>query len=172
MSVLKEENYSSDLIFLDPKKTQFFVQDGDALRMTLMGNRTYLRVTAALSYPLSDPFHFIGIREADGPEIGMIHDIRELDHDSRAVLEEELRKRYFTPVIRRFISIRQEFGAVYFDVDTDKGSRQFVVRGLRESIAEINLHRYLITDVDGNRFELPDASQLDQKSLILWERIV
>jgi hypothetical protein len=102
----------------------------------------------------------------------VIRDIRELDHESRAVLEEELRKRYFTPIIKRFYYIRHEFGAVYFDVETDKGRTEFVVRGLRENIVEVNINRYLITDVDGNRFELPDAMELDQKSLVLWERLI
>jgi hypothetical protein len=169
---LEDVSFSNDLVYLDPRRIRFFRTDDDPLRLTVCGDRTYLRVTASLAYPLSDPHHFISIREFEGPEIGIIRDIREIDHESRQYLEQELRKRYFTPIISRFISIRHEFGAIYFQAHTDKGPKDFVVRGLRENVVEIQPGRFLIIDVDGNRFEVPDVSRLDQKSLVMWEKLI
>ena len=40
-----------------------------------------------------------------------------------------------------------------------------MVRNLRDNIQELSSSRIIITDADGNRFEFPDTSKLDNKSL-------
>jgi hypothetical protein len=57
-------------------------------------------------------------------------------------------------------------------VDTDRGPRQFILRGLRDSVHEIEPGRYLINDVDGNRFEIPQITGLDHRSQTVWEQVV
>ena len=87
-------------------------------------------------------------------------------------MQEEIDKRYFIPKIERIIEAKKEFGAVYWDVDTDRGNRQFIVRGIRDSIHEIESGRYMVNDVDGNRFEVPQISGLDTRSQAIWDRVV
>ncbi|NLN76267.1 MAG: DUF1854 domain-containing protein [Armatimonadetes bacterium] len=57
-------------------------------------------------------------------------------------------------------------------MDTDRGPRQFILRGLRDSVHEIEPGRYLINDVDGNRFEIPQITGLDHRSQTVWEQVV
>ena len=67
--------------------------------------------------------------------------------------------------------MREEFGATYWTVETDRGRREFVVRHMRDNAHYLSATRLLITDVDGNRFEVPDMSKLDSESYDLLSRV-
>jgi len=168
-----------DLILLDPKAMQLFRTGGptSALRMTLAdpqigGERSYLRVQAARAFPLHDPDRYIGLRDGDDKDIGTLVTLDGLDPDSRALVEEELYRRYFLPRILKVNNVREEFGLTTWDVETDKGPRTFIVRHLREATQELTPTRLLVTDVDGNRFEFPDVRQLDDKSYAVIQRVL
>ena len=171
-SVILETQDLVHLRFLDPLTIKVFRHGNAELRMTLADDRTYLRITAARAFPLSDPDHNIGIFDQAGPEIGLIRDLRELDQQSRALIKDELRKRYFTPMITAIHDIKTEFGCDYWKVETDKGPRQFIVRKINKSIFEISPNRYLINDVYGNRFEIRDVLALDKRSRTRLERLL
>lgn len=173
MITLEHDTESSiEVRYLEPDRIRVFRHDSAELRMTILDDRTYLRITATRAFPLSDPGHYVGILQESGGEIGIIRDLRELDQESRAIIKTELRKRYFTPIITEITSIKTEFGLHYWDVDTDKGQRQFIIRSLRESVFEISPNRYLLHDVYGNRFEIRDVTALDKKSKARIERLL
>ena len=132
--------------------------------MTLEGERSWTKISPARTFPLSDPEHYIGFLDGGGKDIGMLYDPSQLDHDSRRVVEEEVERRYFVPVIDRVISVKEEFGAVYWNVETDRGEKEIVVRNLRDNMQELSATRIIITDVDGNRYEIPDVTKMDNKS--------
>ena len=69
-------------------------------------------------------------------------------------------------------SLRNEFGTSYWDVDTDRGKREFVVQNVAENARWLGARRLLIIDVDGNRFEFPRLDALGKKSLRLVERVL
>lgn len=169
---LEEEKAAYEIKFLDPKRCRFYRDNDEELRLDITDDLTILSVTAFCAFPLTDPEHYIGIVDGLGNEVGMLQDLRHLDHASRMEVEEELRRRYFVPKIERINSIRIEFGIVYWEVETDKGARDFVIRGIRDSVFEISPGRFLIQDVDANRFEIPDASRLDHKSQLWLERLI
>src|SRR5262249_14802537 len=105
-------------------------------------------------------------------EIVMVESLDELTPESRAVAEEELRRRYLTARIRSVAAIRTEFGVTYWNVVTDKGERDFVVQSLTESCVWLGEHHLLILDVDGNRFEVPDRRGLDPESRARLEAVL
>jgi hypothetical protein len=90
----------------------------------------------------------------------------------RRVILEELRRRYFTPQITRVHSLKDEYGILYWDVDTTRGRREFVVRDVRENIREFAGGRMLITDVDGNYFEIADVDALPGKGVAELYRLL
>ena len=167
-----EDLSSSRIRFMDAKSLCFYKTEGGELRLDVENDRCVLSVTAVRAFPLNDPNHYISIIDANGDEVGMLYDLRQLDHESRHEVEEDLRRRYFTPKIEKIVSIRVEFSNVYCEVETDKGPKEFVVHGVRSNVVEISPGRYLIQDVDANRFEIPDLSQLDTRSRLLLERLV
>lgn len=157
---------------LDPRKCRFHRPQGEELRLDIEDDRCVLSCSVVRAFPLSDPEHYISVIDANGDEVGMLYELRQLDPDSRREIEEEFRKRYFVPIIQRINAIRVEFGIVYWEVETNKGPKDFVVHGIRDNVVEIAPYRYMIQDVDANRFEIPDLRKLDSKSQFLMERLV
>ena len=131
------------------------------------GGKSYPRVAVHRCFPFSEPDRYISIREpeGDGREIGLIEDIRALPEDMRAMLEEQMSLRYFAPKIRRIKEIKEEYGYSYWDVMTDKGPCRFTVRMGGGAVYAIGANRYLVNDLDGNRFEIPDITVLTAREL-------
>jgi hypothetical protein len=115
-------------------------------------------------FPLSDPDHYIGFLDSANKDIGLVIDPSQLDPESRLVVDQDLEKRYFVPLIRKVYSVKEEFGTIAWDVDTDKGRRELLVRNIRDNLQELTSSRVIVTDVDGNRFEFPDISRLDSRT--------
>lgn len=154
---------SPELQILDPRRL-CFQRHGATLRLTVEGECSYLRATARRAFPLSAPDGHISVRDGQRGEIGVIVDPRELDDASRGALEEELARRYVIPIITRVISVKERFGTVDWTIETDRGMRTFTTRNLREDVVKPSPGRYLLTDVDGNRYDTADISALDSAS--------
>jgi hypothetical protein len=161
---LNTDPASFELRILDPRKIRVFRNAG-VPRLTLDNDRSWAKVSVARAFPLSDPEHYIGFLDGAGKDVGILHDPGLLDPESRKVVEEELEKRYFVPIVERVTAVKEEFGTIYWTVETDRGTKEIVVRNLRDNIQELSQSRIIITDADGNRFEFPDTSKLDNKSL-------
>jgi hypothetical protein len=166
-----------DLILLDTSAIHFFRASGGTVRATindpsLGGERTYIQVRIARAFPLSSPDNYIGLRDSQDKEIGMLQALDGLDAESRAIIAEELDRRYLVPVVTRILDIKEEKGGlVYFEVETNKGPRTFYVQNPRDSTQSITSTRLLITDKDGFRYEFPDISQMEGKSQAFFERV-
>ena len=156
------------LRFLDPAEVKFF-RAGDALRITIEGDRSCLRVVPMRSFPISLRDQYISIRDMEGNELGMVRDPSKLDKESRKLLEEEIRRRYFTPMIHRINSMRDRFGVFEWDVETDRGPRKFLTRSLHDGLKETDIG-FIITDMENNRYELRRDSHLDPHSAAILAR--
>ncbi len=169
MPELKDDD-AFKLRFLTSEEVVFF-RVGDALRITIAGDRSCLRVVPMYSFPLSTRDQYISLRDMEGEELGLIRSLDELDREARKLLEEELRRRYVTPVIIEVRSIGDKFGIVEWDVETDKGPKKFLTRSLHDSLKEAG-SGFIITDMENNRYEIRDCSHLDPHSAsILAKRI-
>lgn len=157
---------------LDPKKIKLFRDEKGNLRLTIEEDRSFLKVKVVRGFPLSRIDEYIGFLDGADEEIGTIKSLEDLDPESRKLSSEDLDARYFVPQIKSIISLKDEFGTAYWAVQTDKGIRDFVVRNFRENVIHVSPLHLLLTDIDGNRFELKDYSKLDKKSLTLLERIL
>ena len=94
----------------------------------------------------------------------MVRDLKDLSPESREIAEEELRRRYLTARVEKVSEVRTEFGITYWHVGTDKGERDFVVQNLSESCLYLTDDHILLTDSDGNRFEIASRAALDTAS--------
>ncbi|MBR0133114.1 MAG: DUF1854 domain-containing protein [Lachnospiraceae bacterium] len=135
-----------------------------------VGNITefYKRVNFFSGFPFTDPGRYISVREASekAPEIGVIKDIeKDLDAESIKMVKEQLAIRYFTPVITKINNIKEQHGFAYWDVETKQGRCRFTIRLNSNSVIYLNDVRLLITDLDENRFEIPDYTRLSGREL-------
>ena len=114
---------SFELRILDPRKIRIFRAAGIP-RLTLQDDRSWSKVSVARAFPLSDPKHYIGFLDGAGKDVGLLHDPDQLDPESRKLVEEELEKRYFVPIVERVSSVKEEFGTIYWTVETDRGAKK------------------------------------------------
>jgi len=163
-----------DFEFLDPTLVRLSDDGAGRLRLMVADNRCYLDVKVVRAFPLSMAHSFYGLLDGAGKDrvIGLIVSPDELDPDSRALAEASLQRHYFMPTITKIHSLKEEFGAVYFDVDTDRGRRHFVARGIRDATEESAGGELRLKDADGNRFRVVDWRTLDAKSRRLLGEVI
>lgn len=180
--ILKREKQAVEkLIAIRPvteKNAVFERTKGGFLRLTYTeedgSQKTYPRVAVHRCFPHSDPDHFISIREpeTDGKEIGLIEDLGALPQETQEMLREQMALRYFAPKIERVHRIKEEYGYSYWDVLTDRGECRFTVRMGGTNVYAIGPNRYLVNDLDGNRYEIPDVTKLSSRELKLLDLFI
>ncbi len=160
--------------FLEAPALRLFRTDpADAIvRLTIDGDRSWREVRVARAFPFSDPDHYIGLRDGDDKDIGVLVTLDGLDAGSRAIIDEELARRYFTPRIERVLSVTELFGVVTWEVETDRGPRRFLVRGLRDNTFPLGRSRLMMTDTDGNRYEFPDVNAVGPKAYAVLAKVL
>ncbi len=158
--------------YFDPKQIRFFRSRNGIPRMEVEGECCYLRVIIRRAFPLSDISHYISICDSEDKEIGMIRDVQELDETARQIIEKEVSKRYFTPVIQSIRNVRERFGVYDWEVETDRGPAKFMVRGLHTNVDRLPPRRLLVKDTHNNRYEIPDIAELDARSLGFINRML
>ena len=153
-----------DIRYLDPAEAKFEETPGGFVRLTIGADEIYPRVALYRAFPFTYLDRYISVRDVEGKEIGMIRELGEFGEETAQLILRELDRRYFTPVISRIESIKEEFGYAYWNVVTDAGPRRFTVRDMQQSVLLLSTYHVLIIDVDGNRFEIPDYQELDARS--------
>jgi hypothetical protein len=157
------------IIYLDPKVVCFAYQ-GENLTFTNADGTFYPRVTLRRCFPLSAKRANIIVRipesEADqGFELGIIENLEELDPASQEAVLRELQLHYFVPSILNIHTIREEFGFLYWDVETDRGPKEFIMRdSIIGSVRQVSPTRWLVIDINQTRYEVRDINDLDPKS--------
>ncbi len=170
---MKEE--SEDLLEL-----RYLTKDNAVFKRTKGGfvsleyaGKTYDRISVYRTFPVTQPEEYISIREANekAREIGMVESLDKLSKEQADMLREQLRLRYFTPEITKIIDIKDEYGYGYFNVLTTYGACRFTIHMGGDSVVSLSEKRVMITDLDGNRFEIPDINKLtavERKKLDLF----
>lgn len=157
--------------YLKPDDFELTRTEGGGLRMTLKDEKTILRVKAKRAFPFTYPTRYISVRDGNDEEIGIVADLAQLSKQYRHWLEEELDIRYFTPRVTAIKLIRHRFGGVEWHVDTDCGFKRLITKGVHDTMTEVEPGRYVITDVDGNRYEVL-TDEIDPSSRELLDRLI
>jgi hypothetical protein len=152
------------LKYLDPENSTFIRTEGGFLSLHVEPDRNYPRVNLFRSFPFTAERTYISVREPEGEEVGIIRNLDDFPREVVALLDEEIDRRYFLPLIEKINSIKEEFGYSYWDVETNSGSRRFTIKRDQNSLIPVRGNRLLVIDVDGNRFEISDYKKLDAKS--------
>ena len=126
------------------------------------------RVWPLRCFPWSAGGRFVSLRDADEEEFALVREPGELDDDSRSALEQSLAEAGFTMQITSIDRCDEEVEIWSWHVQTRQGPRQFQTRR-DEWPMGIPGGGYLIRDVAGDLFHVPDVDALDKKSReILW----
>ena len=120
------------------------------------------RVFLHRAFPFDCPYKYISVSDENG-EIGLIFDVQEFS-DTSELIKNELDSKYFSPKIKKIVSLKERFGYSYWNVKCDKGDYSFTVKDTFRNIIHISEDRVFILDVDSNRFEIESLSSLDRNS--------
>ena len=127
------------------------------------GGEEMVDVRPAQVFPVSGAAEYVAFLDSDDKEVLLLRDMRRLDAESRQCLEQELGRVYFVPKIVSVYNIEDAHGAARWEVETDRGYRLFDVRD-REDVRVLEGRRVLLQDADGNRYEIDDVFELDERS--------
>lgn len=156
--------HPSDLRLLDPTKTTLVLDDSRRLQVQIGIEERIGPVRAIRSLPLTQPERYISIQDDEGVEIGVIKDMRELDSQSRAALQEELDYYYLKAKVTRILRVEARHGLITWQLETHLGPRTVHVRD-RQHIRSLADGRTILTDIHEGKYEIPPMAQLDEKSV-------
>jgi hypothetical protein len=97
-------------------------------------------------------------------EIGIISNISVFDELQQSYLTEELSRKYFIPIIDAITSVKEKYGFSYWETNTNVGKIKFTVHDAYRNILKITDDRIMVTDVNGNRYEILSLDKMDRKS--------
>ncbi len=148
--------------YLPAEKCVFF-ETGNGFLGANIDGKEFRRVILTRALPLTKPDEYICISDVDKNELGIIENVETFSPEQRKMINRELSKRYFCPVITEIKSVKEKFGNFYFDVMIGGTKKNFTVKNLSKNIRHHG-EGFDIIDVDGNRFNIPDYSQISGKS--------
>ncbi len=163
----KQSQEMMTLQFMTKETAVFTETPGGFLSLSFHG-QTWERIDIVRTFPFSDKNSFLSIREHTerAKEIGIIRSLeKDFDPQTVAILNKQLDLHYFTPRIEKIYTIKERSGFIYFHVLTEKGKKQFTVRNNSNAIIPFTESRIFITDIDNNRYEIPDTALLQPKEL-------
>lgn len=168
----KESEELLEMRFLTGENAEFTRTLGGFIALKT-GDKEYARVGVYLTFPLTNPEEFISIRETDekAKEIGLIESMDKFPREQQEMLREQIKLRYFMPVITKILDVKDEYGYAYWNVVTTFGACRFTTQLSGDVVIHLSDSRLLVTDIDGNRYEIPDFYQLgvmERKKLDLF----
>ncbi|MCL2098842.1 MAG: DUF1854 domain-containing protein [Oscillospiraceae bacterium] len=175
----KDEKEKDDLdenervsIALTPKNAEFRRSEGGLISLDLKETDEFFeRIVIFRCFPITNPNEFLSVREPDskkmgrGKEIGMIRYMSEFPKAQQDLFTEELDRRYFSPEITKIKSVKDKFGYMYWEAETDAGNMNFILTNPFSNIRMLEDGRVFIHDMDGNSFHIKEPQKLDSNSL-------
>ena len=131
----------------------------------------HVGITPVRAFPIAAPLEGISLVGADGKERVWIAHLNQLAPEVRGLIEAELATREFMPVIQRINKVSTYSTPSVWDVDTDRGTTQLVLKG-EEDIRRLNAGRLLVAVSQGIQFVIADRTALDRHSRRILERFL
>ncbi len=148
---------------LTPDNAEFSVNKNGILRIELKNEVCCPRVICKRLFPVRHTEKFISILDGKD-EIGIIEDLSVFNSKTQKLIRNELDFLFGIPTIRTIREIKDEYGFFHWDVETDRGSRDFYVKGRTDSVTQAEDGRIFITDIHSCRFQILSPDSLPAKS--------
>jgi len=158
---------------MDPVRPDFevFVDALGRLVLRRPDGTEEVGVMPVRAFPLSDPGGLVTFCDADGREVASVPRLDRLQGDDRRLVEAEIARWEFLPVIRRVRSISPVDYPSVWEVETDRGEASFLVPA-DEHVRLVRERGVLVTDAHGIRWWVPDRRALDRASRRWLSRVL
>jgi hypothetical protein len=162
--------------FLKPEDIKIFRGTFNLMHLTDSKGNLYRGVYAVSAFPILCPNRYIFLFYYDeydnSSEIGVIENIDIFPEEAREIILEVMRKHYFAYVIQKIYSIKLEFGILHFEVETDKGPKNFDMRWTSHRTLDFGESGKVLLDVFDDRYIIPDVNGLSRADRDLFTRYV
>ena len=122
------------------------------------------RVHLHRDFPFDHPWAYISVLSTESMELAFMQSVDLFEGEEREIIVRELERKYYTPSIKKILSVKDRFGFSYWDVETESGKVTFTLQDTFKSISRAGDKKLFFSDVDGNRFVIEDIEALDRKS--------
>jgi len=160
--------------WLTPEVARIHLGNLNTLHVTVREERIYGGVYAVRSLPIRFPRKYISLRCIDHDkrevEVGLLRDLDEWPRETQALIRESLLKRYFVHVIKAVRRIETFPGYFNFDVETDRGPMQFMMRWQSDRAQDYGPSGKMLLDTEDNRYLIPDINALPEDDRRLFLR--
>ena len=141
----------------------------DRLILTDADGRKLVGVEPVRAFPISSPEEWLSIINAEGGEVLCIREIDKLPGEVRKILEEELSRREFVPIIECITSVSADVDPSEWRVETDRGETAFLLDS-EDDVRRLGTYKALLIDTHGIRYLIPDTRRLDYASRRILDR--
>ena len=141
----------------------------DHLVLTDADGRILVGVEPIRAFPISSPEEWISIIDAEGHEVLCMRHPDTLPSEVRIILEEELSRREFVPIIERIASVSADVDPSQWHVETDRGKTTFLLDS-EDDVRRLGTYKALFIDTHGIRYLIPDTRALDYASRRILDR--
>ncbi len=142
------------------------------LVLTLPDGTAHPGVLPVRAFPLAAPEEGLSLVGPDGHELLWLNRLDELSAESRRLVQEELAAREFVPTITRIASVSSFSTPSTWDVETDRGPTQFVLKAEEDIRRLRGRTALLIASSAGVQYAIADSTALDRASRRLLERFL
>lgn len=129
-------------------------------------------VTPVRAFALSAPEQGLALISAEGKELQWIDRLDDLPEDARTLIAEEFAQREFMPVIQRIVSVGSFATPSTWQVETDRGATELVLKSEDDIRRLRGTSGLLIADSNGIHFLIRDRSALDAHSQKILKRFL
>ena len=132
--------------------------------VAVIDGATAIPVRVVWARPISGRGADIGLMNDKKVCVAMLADLQDFPADSRGIALEELDRRYCIARIASVFATQVQFGNRYWDVDTDRGRRRFLLREPSKNVTRSAPDQVMIRDTLGNRYVIDSFGKLDARS--------
>lgn len=151
-----------DIKYLTPENCEFEITENGFLKAGIDGGEK-VRVYLYRVFPHDMETEYISMTDADKNEFGIIRRVNDFA-EVADFIKRDLDRRYFIPKILEICALEEKFGNSYWEIKTDVGTKIITVNDTFKNIIRIGEDRAIVSDSDGNRYEIVSLSGLDKKS--------
>ena len=154
----------TEVRYLTPDMCRIHLGTFGALHVTVKNEAIYGGVYAAYAFPVAHTSNYISLlqrkSEGDDLEVGIIRDLSNFPEEQAELVRHALAQRYFIHTITEIHEVGLQFGFLAFDVQTDKGRVDFMMKWQGDRAVDYGTAGKVLIDVHGNRYLIPDVTRL------------
>lgn len=132
--------------------------------VTFEDGTKYEKLLPKKLFPTSNSNEYISLLNSDNDEICILRSVENLEGESKKALVEALEECFRVPTITKIYELTDKFGLVKMDCETNLGRVRFTVKNRQYSIKKMSEKKFMVIDVNDNRYIIEDYYAMDKQS--------